>query len=113
MRSGVGVITFSYDVPLEQTMAFESVYHGALQLSLSEKKEMWDAPGSIFAWLFVDGEVAGESYGIPLASCDDPIEGLTGLTEREKQTGIYCYSNTILPSFQRQRLGTILKAHWL
>jgi hypothetical protein len=107
------MITFSYDVPLEQTMAFESVYHEALQLDLAEKKEMWDTPGSVFVWLSVDGELAGESYGIPLASCDEPIEGLTDLTEGEKKTGIYCYSNTILPSFQKQGLGTILKAHWL
>jgi hypothetical protein len=82
------MITFSYDVPLEQTMAFESVYHEALQLDLAEKKEMWDTPGSVFVWLSVDGELAGESYGIPLASCDEPIEGLTDLTEGEKKTGI-------------------------
>jgi len=113
VRSGISVIKFSYDVPLEQTAAFESVYHEALRLDLSEKKKIWDAPGSIFAWLFVDGELAGESYGIPLESCDEPIGGLTGLTEREEKTGIYCYSNTILPSFQKRRLGTILKAHWL
>jgi len=94
-------------------MAFESVYHEALQLDLAEKKELWDAPGSIFVWLFLDGELAGESYGIPLSSCDEPIEGLTVLTEHEEKTGIYCYSNTIVPSFQKQGLGTILKAHWL
>ncbi len=109
----MGVIKFSYDVPLEQTMAFEAVYHEALQLDLAEKKEIWDAPGSIFVWLSVDGELAGESYGIPLESCDEPIEGLDALTASEKKTGIYCYSNTILPSFQKQGLGTILKAHWL
>jgi GNAT superfamily N-acetyltransferase len=109
----VSVIKFNYDIPLEETMAFESVYHYALQLDLSEKKEMWDAPGSIFVWLFVDGELAGESYGIPLASCDEPIEGLNSLTEGERRTGIYCYSNTILPSFQKQGFGSILKSHWL
>ncbi len=94
-------------------MVFESVYHDALQLDLAEKKEIWDAPGSIFVWLSVDGELAGESYGIPLRSCDEAIEGLTALTEGEKKTGIYCYSNTIVPPFQRRGLGTILKAHWL
>jgi hypothetical protein len=109
----VGVIKFNYGIPLEQTMAFESVYHEALQLDLAEKKEMWDAPGSIFVWLSVDGELAGESYGIPLVSCDEPIEGLTALTEGEKEKGVYCYSNTILPPFQKQGFGTILKAHWL
>ncbi|HLJ25639.1 MAG TPA: hypothetical protein VKY85_02915 [Candidatus Angelobacter sp.] len=109
----MGVIKFEYDVPLERTMDFEAVYHEALQLDLLEKEEMRDAPGSIFVWMFVDGEVAGESYGIPLARCDESIQGLAGLTESETRTGIYCYSNTILPAFQRQGLGSILKAHWL
>ena len=109
----MGVIKFNYEVPLERTMAFEMIYHEALQLDLSEKKEIWDAPGSIFVWMFVDEELAGESYGIPLASSEEPIEGLFNLTDSEKKTRIYCYSNTILPSFQKQGLGTILKAHWL
>src|SRR5260370_40984626 len=60
--------------------------------------------------MFVDGELAGETYGIPLESS---IAGLTDLTDDEKKSGIHCYSNTILPSFQRRGLGTILKAHWL
>jgi GNAT superfamily N-acetyltransferase len=112
-RRRVGVIKFCYDVPLEQTMGFESVYQGSLQLDIAEKTELWDAPRSIFVWLFVNGELAGESYGVPLANWDEPIEGLSVLTEHEKKGGIYCYSNTILPSFQKQGLGTILKAHWL
>jgi hypothetical protein len=107
------VIKFSYDVSLEQTMAFEGVYHEALQLDLSEKKEMWDVPGSLFVWMHVDGELAGKSYGTPLASLDEPIEGLSDLTDSERKAAIYCYSNTILPSFQKRGLGTILKAHWL
>lgn len=112
----MGVIKFKYDVPLDQTMAFEAVYHGNLQLDLSEKEEIREIPGSIFVWMFIAGELVGESYGSPLLACDEPdepIEGLTGLTEDEKKTGIYCYSNTILPAFERQGLGTILKSHWL
>ncbi len=88
------VINFRYDLPLEQTMAFEAAYHEAEQLDLSAKRKIWYAPGSIFVWLFVDGELAGEIYRIPLASS---IAGLTDLTDGEKKTGIHCYSNTILP----------------
>ena len=106
----MATINFRYDVPLEQTMAFEAVYHDAEQLDLSQKKRIWEAPGSIFVWMFVNGELAGETYGIPLASS---IEGLTDLTDSEKKTGIHCYSNTILPPFQNRGLGTVLKAHWL
>jgi GNAT superfamily N-acetyltransferase len=106
----LSVINFRYDVPLEHTMAFEAVYHEGEQLDLSEKKEIREAPGSIFVWMFVDGELAGEAYGIPLASS---IAGLTDLTDGEKKSGIHCYSNTILPAFQKRGFGTILKAHWL
>ena len=104
------MISFRYDLPLERTMAFEAVYHEAEQLELSNKKRMWDAPGSIFVWMFVDGELVGETYGIRLTSS---IPGLADLTDGERKTGIHCYSNTILPPFQNQGLGTILKAHWL
>ena len=106
----MNVINFKYDVPLAQTMVFESVYHEGEQLDLSEKKKIWDAPGSIFVWMFVDGELAGETYGIPLTSS---IAGLTDLTDSKNKSGIHCYSNTILPAFQKHGLGTILKAHWL
>jgi len=36
----MNVINFNYDVPLEQTMIFESIYHEAEQLELSEKKKI-------------------------------------------------------------------------
>jgi hypothetical protein len=95
---------------MEQTMGFEAVYHEGEQLDLPRKQKLWQAPGSIFTWLFVDGDLAGETYGIPLASS---IEGLTDLPVSESAFAFHCYSNTILPAFQGQRLGTILKAHWL
>lgn len=104
------MISFSYDVPFERSMAFETVYPEAEQFERSKKKQIRDIPGSIFVWLFVDGELAGETYGIPIAIS---IPGLTNLTDSERKTGIHCYSNTILPPFQNQGLGTILKAHWL
>jgi hypothetical protein len=109
----VGAIKFNYAVPLEQTMAFEAVYHEALQLDLSEKRRFWDLRGSIFVWMYLDGNLVGESYGFPITSSCERIKGLPELTDREKKAGIYCYSNTVLPSFQRRGLGTILKAHWL
>jgi hypothetical protein len=107
------VIKFRYDLPLDQTMAFEAVYPEPLQLDLSEKQEISDTPGSILVWMFVGGELAGESYGTPLASAFDGVGDLTALAEEEKRTGFHCYSNTILPAFQKRGLGEILKSHWL
>jgi hypothetical protein len=106
----VSLISFKYDLPLGQTTAFEGEYPESQQLDLSQKQQIRDAPGSIFVWMFLDGELAGETYGIPLESS---IAGLTDLTDGEKKSGIHCYSNTILPAFQRRELGKILKAHWL
>jgi hypothetical protein len=109
----VTVIKFKYDVPLEQTLAFESVYHSGLQLELSEKREIWETPGSFFVWMYVEGELAGESYGIPLASSSDFLEDLLVLPASEKEKAVCCFSNTILPQFQKRGYGSILKAHWL
>jgi GNAT superfamily N-acetyltransferase len=106
-------ITFRYDVPLEETMEFESVYHPNLQLDLADKKEVWETPGAFFVWMFVDAELAGESYGIPLASPTAFLDDLLVLPASEKENAVCCYSNTILPKFQRRGLGAILKAHWL
>jgi GNAT superfamily N-acetyltransferase len=104
------VLSFHYDLPLEQTMAFEALYSEGERLDLAEKQKMRDAPGAIFVWMLVDGDLAGETYGISLERCSP---GLEELPESERQAAIHCYSNSVLPSFQHQGLGTILKAHWL
>lgn len=107
------VIKFEYNVPLEETMEFDAIYPERLQFSLSEKELIRSAPGAIFAWMRVDGTLAGEAYGVPVSTYDESIEGLDQLTGEEKEGTIYCYSNTVLPPFQRRGLGSILKAHWL
>jgi GNAT superfamily N-acetyltransferase len=109
----VAVIKFSYDVPLEETMEFESVYHPNLKLELSEKQEVWNTPGAFFVWMYVDGELVGESYGIPLASPADFLDDLLVLPANEKEKAVCCFSNTILPRFQKHGYGAILKAHCL
>lgn len=106
-------IKFRYDLPLKQTLIFEAVYPESLQLELDEKQELWDLSGSIFVWMFLGDEIVGESYGIPLATVHRDIEGLHDLDDVERETAIYCHSNTILPAFQHRGLGMLLKAHWL
>ena len=109
----MATIKFRYDLPLADTMMFEAVYPLQLQFELDEKQELWDVPGSIFAWMFVNGEIAGESYGIPTVDDIDDIGGCVELPEGETRNSFHCYSNTILPGFQGQGLARILKAHWL
>jgi hypothetical protein len=113
LEGEVAVIKFDYAVRLEQTMVFETVYHPGLQLELSQKQEVWDTPGAFFVWMLVDGQLAGESYGIPLASSSELLEDLLVLPQSEKEKAVCCFSNTILPAFQKQGYGSILKAHWL
>ena len=106
-------IKFAYNVPLEQTMEFDSIYPEGLQFTLPEKQIIHRMRGAIFVWMLVDGALAGEAYGVPISDYDEPIEGLDDLTTQEKQDAIYCYSNTILPAFQKSGFGDILKSHWL
>jgi hypothetical protein len=96
MIAQMPVITFHYDLPLEQTMAFEALYSEGERLDLAEKQKMRDAPGA--------------TYGIPL---ERSSPGLEHLPETERQTAIHCYSNSMLPPFQHLGLGKILKAHWM
>jgi predicted GNAT superfamily acetyltransferase len=109
----MAVLRFEYDIPLEQTMEFDAVYPPGLQFELPEKRMIRQTPGAIFVWMWVDDQLVGESYGVPISNDDEPIEGLDGLSIADKQNAIYCYSNTILPRFQRRGFGDILKAHWL
>ncbi|MGZ4828935.1 MAG: hypothetical protein ACXV78_04770 [Candidatus Angelobacter sp.] len=39
------VITFQYDLPREETMAFEALYSEGEHLVLAEKQQMREAPG--------------------------------------------------------------------
>ena len=94
-------------------MMFEGVYPEPLQLDLEEKQELWDTAGSIFVWMFLGQEIVGESYGIPLATIHRDVEGLQDLAAAERESAIYCHSNTILPAFQHRGFGMILKSHWL
>ena len=91
----MAVIQFNYAVPLERTMVFETVYHPGLQLELRQKQEVWDTLGAFFVWMMVDGQLAGESYGIPLASSSELIEDLLGLPASQKERAVCCFSNTI------------------
>ena len=112
MRSNKGltmsVIKFLYRENLIDTMVFDRQYDAGLTMTVEEKHSLfskWVIP----VWLSIDGELAGETYGIPTMHLDDEIEGVSTKSAFE----IYCYSNTVLPKFQWKGFGSILKAHWL
>lgn len=100
-------VTFSDSVPLAESMCFEDVYEENLRLDRGEKQTIID--DAIAVWMFVDGALAGETYGISPRKLDEPIEDYDG----GGHGVIYCFSTTMLPSFRRKGLGKILKAFWL
>jgi GNAT superfamily N-acetyltransferase len=113
--NAMAAILFQIEMPpgfLEQTMVFEAVYPRNLQMTLPAKRALLKTPGAVMVWMFVDGELAGEAYGIPMAGYEEHMPGAE-LVEDDAATALYCFSNTVLPAFQRRGLGGTLKAHWL
>jgi GNAT superfamily N-acetyltransferase len=108
----MAVIGFQYGVALEETMDFEAVYPKNLQMTLAAKRNLLKTPGAVVVWMFVDGELAGEAYGIPMQGFVAEMQGAE-LMEDDPARALYCFSNTILPGFQGQGLGDVLKSHWL
>lgn len=107
----MSVIKFCASMPVQDTMVFESCYEDALQLASEDKTPI--LANGIAVWMLVDGELAGETYGIAPRSlaiiADEEIEDC----DPEDDASIYCYSTTILPKFQGRGLARVLKAHWL
>lgn len=100
-------ITFKGDVPVSETMVFEEVFEESLQLDEEEKAEILAKGFPV--WMFVDGEMAGESYGIALRYLKEKIEDC----DKEAPSTVYCYSTALLPKFRSKGLGPILKSYWL
>jgi GNAT superfamily N-acetyltransferase len=108
----MAVITFQYGVALEETMEFEAVYPASLQMTLPAKRALLKTPGAVVVWMLVDGALAGEAYGIPMAGFAAEMEG-AALVQDDPAEALYCFSNTVLPAFQGRGLGEALKSHWL
>jgi GNAT superfamily N-acetyltransferase len=101
------ILTFKTDVPVTRTMQFDSLYEKKLQFDIRYKRML--IRKGIALWVFVDGKIAGEIYGISPRALDEIIEDVS----RGDRSSIYCYSTTILREFQGQGLGKVLKAYWL
>jgi GNAT superfamily N-acetyltransferase len=121
------MIRLTTDIPdLPKTMVFEEVYEESLRLSLEDKEDLFEYPTLVVAYLYVDGVLAGETYGVPaqdlfdegperesehLDSADALFKDIA--TVAECADPLYCYSTTILPRYQGKGYGKVLKAYWL
>jgi GNAT superfamily N-acetyltransferase len=103
------IITFKEYMPTDETMEFEGIFEENLQLDEDEKDKLLNA--GVPLWMFVDGELAGETYGVSMRFLreKEEIEDCTG----EADSTCYCYSTALLSRFRGKGLGKILKAHWL
>jgi GNAT superfamily N-acetyltransferase len=103
-------LTFTHDVRIEETMIFDDRYEDVLQLTADEKRDL--LRHTIAVWMYCDGELAGEIYGLsPLRmsrDCGEEIED----TDESDDTSLYVFSTTILPRFEGRGLATVLKAYF-
>lgn len=97
-------------------MIFEECFHPNLQSGSIEDKEwlLYDYAAHRL-WIYVDGELAGETYGCVVHDMlkeDDNVEGIELLNIDYLDT-IYIFSTAILPKFRGTGLSKILKAYSL
>lgn len=101
-------IRFSQQLPVDESMYFETLFESAFQLSLEEKSQI--IMNSIPIWMYSDNQLIGECYGIWPGALNEPIEDIK---DRKDIDTIYCYSTALIKSFRGKGLSKILKAYWL
>jgi hypothetical protein len=100
------VLTFRTDVPVSDTLCFEEMYEPALRVDADEKRAILNK--GLASWIFVDGAIAGECYGISPPMLDEELPDC----EAYGLSAIYCYGTTILSAYQGRGLSKILCAYW-
>jgi hypothetical protein len=91
-------------VPIANTMIFENEYPPELRLSLHEKIKLLNR-NDYSIYMLLNNQLVGEIYGFPWHTIMEHIPNVTD--------GIYCYSNTILSSYQGKGYGKLLKSYWM
>lgn len=110
-------LKFIKDIPLENSLIFESLYPKNLQWDLEGKQELKEN-GVEFLYLTDElGKLIGEAYYIPLDRMKDwPVD------EEQEEDGLepfygkncmYAFSTTILTEYQGKGYGKILKSYCL
>lgn len=110
-------LSFVHNLPLSETMQFEDVYPQNLKLDLEFKQWIKDNGGEFIYMKDEDmGNIIGETYFIPVdeleAEESSELQLEDGLDEWYGKNALYVYSTTILPEYQKQGLGRILKAYF-
>jgi ribosomal protein S18 acetylase RimI-like enzyme len=101
-------ITFKREVDLKTTRCFEKLFEPSLRLSLSEKRKLIN--NAFAVWMFVNGKLAGEVYGLG-ASILWTMDKIPDMQPNGSDT--YLYSIAVLPEFRGFGYGKVLMAYWL
>ena len=112
-------ITFVSQIHVAKTMAFEELFSEELALDVKDKKDVLST--AIARWMFVGDELVGETYAHMLKDLDEWIPGVNEEKPPHRtldrwhpmSQAVYVYSTGILPGWQHQGFGRILKAHLL
>lgn len=111
-------IKFLHDFPIAESLCFEKVYPENLQFEEKDKQDLKDEGAKFITMIDEDtGNLIGESYYIALDAMRDwPADEEQmedGLEPWYGKNCVYIYSTTILPEYQRNGFGSILKAYVL
>jgi hypothetical protein len=89
-------------------MVFEKLFPSSLQNGIREKRKLFKCQ-RFTVFMFIDGKLAGEIYGMEPQYSPEQIEGCA---RYEGKQAIYIYSTGILKQFQGLGLSKVLKAYF-
>lgn len=106
------IIHFNDHVDVVHSMVFDECYEKQLKLGTIGAKEL-DIEDSFIQWMFVDGKLAGEIYGIPAQEEEEWLTPLGDNLDVNYGNSMYCLSLTLLPEFRGKGLSKIMKVFWM
>lgn len=89
-------------------MVFEECFDPELRLTFDEKDKIVDAGAGI--WMFVDGKLAGETYGATPAAIYERLGEEIDDCHVDDECSFYVYSTCILPRYRGLVLAPVLMA---
>ncbi len=111
-------VKFIHNIPFEKTQIFEDLYHPNLQTDIQTKQDIKKDGGEfVYLWDTEENKPIGQTYFIPLDAFinweADEEQPEDGLDKYYYQNGVYVFGTEILPDYQRQGYGKLLKAYSL
>jgi hypothetical protein len=97
-------------ITIADTMAFEACFEPELRLTFDEKADILDVGEG--AWMFVDGTLAGETYGATPAAIYERTGEEIEDCHNDDECSFYVYSTSFLPQYRGLGLAPVFMAHF-